>query len=210
PPLVVDPSWAARIHAGLPELPRARLHRFQEQYGLSAQDAALLVDDPAVADFFQAAVDAAPGLAPRSLANWITGELFSLVNQSGGRFDASPVTPAALVALLARLDRGEINMLTAKSVLAEVFSGEGSPESIIAARGLRQDSDPGSIAGLVSQVLAGHPQEVASYLGGKETLSNWFFGQVMRAAKSQANPQLVKDELARQLAARKQDGHSAP
>jgi aspartyl-tRNA(Asn)/glutamyl-tRNA(Gln) amidotransferase subunit B len=201
PPLEVDPAWAARIYTALPELPAARLRRFQEQHGLSAQDAAVLVDDPAVSAYYQAAVDAAPDLAPKTIANWITGELFSLVNQAYVRIDSSPVTPASLVELLRRLGQGEINMLTAKSVLAEMFASGQSAAQIIAARGLQQISDTGSIAGMVSEALAAHPQEVAAYLAGKETLSNWFFGQVMRQAKGQANPQLVKDELARQLAA---------
>jgi aspartyl-tRNA(Asn)/glutamyl-tRNA(Gln) amidotransferase subunit B len=200
PPVEVDPAWAARVHAGLPELPQARARRFQEQYGLSAQDAAVLVEDPAVAAYFQAAVDAAPALLPKTIANWIAGELFGLINQSSVSIETSPVSPQALDDLLTRLGRGEINMLTAKSVLAEMYSSGRSAESIIAARGLRQISDTGSIAGLVSGVIAAHPQEVASYLAGKETLSNWFFGQVMRQAKGQANPQLLQAELARQLA----------
>jgi aspartyl-tRNA(Asn)/glutamyl-tRNA(Gln) amidotransferase subunit B len=200
PPLEVDPSWAARVYTGLPELPAARLKRFQEQHGLSAQDAAVLVDDPVVSTYYQAAVDAAPDVAPKTIANWITGELFSLVNQAGGSIDTSPVTPGSLVELLRRLGRGEINMLTAKSVLGEMFTSGQSAAQIIAARGLQQISDSGSIAGMVREALDAHPQEVAAYLAGKETLSNWFFGQVMRQAKGQANPQLVKDELARQLA----------
>ena len=117
----------------------------------------------------------------------------------------SPVQALALVQLLERLWEGEINMLTAKSVLAEMYASGQPAGEIIARRGLRQISDSAAIGGLVGRVIADYPREVAAYLAGKETLSNWFFGQVMQQARGQANPQLVQAELARQLAEMKRE-----
>jgi aspartyl-tRNA(Asn)/glutamyl-tRNA(Gln) amidotransferase subunit B len=210
PPLVVEQDWVERIAASLPELPYARASRFIRQYELSSADANLLAGDRAVADYFEAAVSAGveasgnseAGIPPRMVANWITGEIFGWLNQTGKSFQDVPVPPAGLAELL-RLAKREINLNTAKNVLAEMLNTGQAAAQIIQARGLQQISDSAFIAGLVKKVLQDHPQELSSYLGGKETLSGWFFGQVMRAAKGQANPQVLRIELERQLNALK-------
>jgi len=208
PPLVVEEDWVERVRAGLPELPQARLRRMVDQYGISAYNAGMLALDQAVARYFEEAAAAAAaqdsaGVSPKMVANWLTGEVFGLMNQAGTGIESIRIQPAGLAGLLAALNRGEINIPTAKSVLAEMFAHGQEAGEIIARRGLRQVSDTGLIAGLVSQVIREHPQELASYRGGRESLSNWFFGQVMRAAQGQANPQVVREELERQLRALK-------
>lgn len=204
PPLVLDPAWVKQLAGSLPELPEPKARRFQQQYGLSPADAALLAQDVAVAAYFEAAAAAAPGVAPRMVANWITGEIFAWLNQSGRAFEDLPAAPEHLAELLA-LAGSQVNLNTAKAVLAEMLASGRRAAEIIAERGLSQISDAGAIGGLVRQVLQDHPAELASYLAGKETLANWFFGQVMRAARGQANPQVLRAELERQLAARRHD-----
>ncbi len=184
----------------MPELPIARLHRFQGQYGLSAYDAEVLVAERATADYYEETVAAAPGVSPKTVANWITGELFALLNQSQVSIESCLVSPPALAALLQMVARGEINHNTGKTVLGEMFQSGKTAGEVVAERGLRQVSDADVIAGLVAGVLAENPEQVASYLQGKETVSRWLFGQVMRLAKGQANPQVVQQELDRQLA----------
>jgi aspartyl-tRNA(Asn)/glutamyl-tRNA(Gln) amidotransferase subunit B len=208
PPLVIEASWLEQVRAGLPELPAAKLRRFQSQYGLSAYDAGVLTMEPAAADYYEQSLQAAPEASPKLMANWITGDLFGLLNQAGLDLQAAPVGPQALAELVGMAARGEINQNTAKAVLAEMFSSGKTAGQIVAARGLRQISDTGFISGLVKQVLDENPEQVASYLGGKETLSKWLFGQVMRAAKGQANPQVLQVELDRQLGALK-DRHGS-
>ena len=202
PPLVVEKHWVEEIRSSLPELPAARLRRFQQQYGLSAYDADVLVSDRPVADYYESVVNAS-GASPKVVANWVSGELFSLLNQSALGIDACPVAPEALAELIRMVSRGEINQNTGKVVLGEMFQSGRSPEEIIASKGLRQISDSESLAGLVQQVLDENPDQVASYLGGKENLRRWLFGQVMRSARGQANPQVLEQELDRQLASRK-------
>jgi aspartyl-tRNA(Asn)/glutamyl-tRNA(Gln) amidotransferase subunit B len=114
--------------------------------------------------------------------------------------DALKVRPNALAWLLGFVQRSEINLQTAKAVLSEMLRTGQSAGEIIAVQGLRQVSDTDVIARLVRQALEGNPEELKSYLSGKETLSNWFFGMVMRSAGGQANPQVVRRELERQLA----------
>ena len=207
PPLVVEQAWVDRVAACLPELPYARARRFQEQYGLSPTDARTLAGDKAVADYFESVVwagqqSADGNITARSAANWITGEVFGWMNQTGKTFTEVRVPPNDLADLL-RMAGREINLNTAKAVLVEMLQTGKTAQQITAERGLQLISDTDLIAGLVRQVLDAHPQELAGYLGGKETLSQWFFGQVMRAAKGQANPQVLRAELERQLAERK-------
>jgi aspartyl-tRNA(Asn)/glutamyl-tRNA(Gln) amidotransferase subunit B len=204
PPLVIDQDWIEEIRKSLPELPAAKFRRFQEQYGLSAYDADVLTVEPAVARYYeQAAAAAAPDVSPKTAANWITGELFSLLHQAGIGVESLLVSPAALAGLLRLVERGEINLNTAKTVLGEMFQTARAAEDIVAEHGLRQISDARLISDLVKQVLDRNPEQVAAYLGGKESLSRWLFGQVMRLAQGQANPQVIQQELERQLAEHK-------
>ncbi len=203
PPLVVEDEWIQRVAAGMPELPNAKMHRFQQQYELTPLDARTLAEDQPVGQYFEAAAAAGPGVPPRMIANWITGEIFSWINQSGRSFCDVRVPPAELVDLL-RLAGKDINLNTAKVVLTEMLeTGKPAPQ-IIRERGLQQVSDTNFIAELVQKTLNDYPQELTNYLAGKETLSNWFFGQVMKAARGQANPQVLRTELERQLNARKE------
>jgi aspartyl-tRNA(Asn)/glutamyl-tRNA(Gln) amidotransferase subunit B len=199
PPLVVDPAWVAQIRAGLPELPAVKLRRFQEQYGLGAYDAEVLVAERAVADYYEAVL-AAAGTSPKMAANWISGELFALLNQAGESIETLRLAPGDFAGLLHMVAQGQITQNTGKAVLVEMFQTGRSADAIVAARGLRQISDMDFIAGLVAQVLAENAEQVASYLGGKESVARWLFGQVMRLARGQANPQVLQVELDRQLA----------
>ena len=202
PPLIVEDSWVAEIRGGLPELPAARFARFQEQYELSEYDADVLVAEQDVADYFEQTVRSAKGVPAKTVGNWITGELFGWMNQTGETANSLKVSPKALSGLLQLIQKEEINQTTGKSVLAEMLQSGKSAEEIVEAKELRQVSDSGEIAEMVKSVLDENPDQLAGYLSGKDGLIHWFFGQVMRAAKGKANPQIVRDELARQLAAR--------
>ncbi len=199
PPLVIEQEWIERVKASLPELPRARALRLQEQYRLSLYQANLLVSDPEVSAFFEMCVHAAPDVPPSTFANWITGEISGWLNQSGQPFGALKLAPSRLGELLHMVVQGEVNLPTARAILVEMLETGKSAASIAQAGELRQISDSGVIAGLVRRTLEANPQELRSYLGGTDTLLNWFFGQVMRQAKGQANPQVVRQELEKQL-----------
>ena len=197
PPLVIEPQWISKIESTLPELPLEKYDRFQAEYGLSDYDTQLLVQDWPVADYFENVV--AHQVDPKSAANWITGELFSLMNQVGIDIKHIAVSPEQLAQLLQLISSGEINLTSAKTVLAEMFASGGNAAEIISSQGLRQISDSSQVSELVQTVLSENPEPVAAYLAGKETVQNWLFGQVMRAAKGQANPEIVQRELKHQL-----------
>jgi aspartyl-tRNA(Asn)/glutamyl-tRNA(Gln) amidotransferase subunit B len=208
PPLVIDEAWIEEVRKGLPELPVAKARRLQGDYGLTGYDAQVLVDDQAVADYFEASYAAEPTVPPKYVVNWISGALFNLLNQRGLDINQTPVTPADLGALVRLVSEGVLNQNTAKAVLAEMFESGASALEIVAARDLGQISDAALINEMVAGVLRAHPQHVAEYLSGKENLLNWLFGQVMLATRGLANPQLVREALVLQLNALR-DKHSS-
>lgn len=198
PMLEISREWVEELRAALPELPDARRARFIAEYGLPEYDAGLLVEDKAVADYYEAAV-AASRAEPKTVANWITGELFRLMKESGQRIDRIAVAPQALAELIGLVKNGVINQNTGKAVLEEMFVGGRGAREIVEERGLAQVSDTAELDGIVAQVLADNPQQVSEYLAGKEQLFGWLVGQVMRATKGKANPQVVRELLERRL-----------
>jgi aspartyl-tRNA(Asn)/glutamyl-tRNA(Gln) amidotransferase subunit B len=204
PPLVSDPAWVESIRAKLPELPDARRDRFLADYGLSRYDAHLLVADKAVAEYFEAAAKA--GRAdPKAVANWIGGELFRLMKETGQEIDGVKVTPPALAEMLGLIAAGTISGKVAKDVFAEMFATGKRAPAIVAEKGLTQISDAAALAQVVAQVIAANPQAVADFQSGKETALRFLVGQVMKATKGQANPALANELLLQQLASKAAD-----
>jgi aspartyl-tRNA(Asn)/glutamyl-tRNA(Gln) amidotransferase subunit B len=208
PPLVVDPAWVERVSHELPELPHAKYLRFMDQYGLSSYNAWRLTEERAIADYFERAARSAPAQA---IANWILGELFSLLNRSTSaqgaplQFADLKITPEALAELVRFVNDGLINQSRAREVLAEMFTSGMGAADIVQARGLTQVSDRSLISDLVAQTLSENPKEVVSYRAGKAGVANFLFGQVMKKAAGKANPQVVRAELERQLSGSRTD-----
>ena len=204
PLLEISREWVEELRAQLPELPAAKHARFVADYGLGDYDASLLVADKGVADYYEAVVAAAAGTAdPKTVANWVTGELFRLMKAAGRGIGALELSPQALAELLGVVEDGSINLSTGKDVLAEMFASGRSARQIVEERGLAQISDAGALERIVAQVLEENPQPVSEYLGGKTQLLGWLMGQVMRATRGQANPQVVQELLQAQLEVRR-------
>lgn len=198
PPLVVSQSWMDEVREALPELPWERSRRFAREYGLSLAESWQLAAEKAAGEYFEAVLKAGNG-SVRTVYAWVTGELFSLMNAAGTGFDSLKVQPQDLADLLKMIAAGQVNQNTAKTVLAEMFTTGEPAAEIVAAKGLTQVSDTGFIAKIISEALAENPGEVASYKAGKITVANFLFGQVMRKAGGKANPQVVREELEKQL-----------
>jgi aspartyl-tRNA(Asn)/glutamyl-tRNA(Gln) amidotransferase subunit B len=202
PPLQLERAMVEDIRRHLPELPDAKAERLAREYGIKGDDVALLVQERQVADFFEATVKAAPGLEPQIVANWMVGELFRLLSEQEVADGEIPITPQQLADLLVLLHKGAINATAAKEVLAELFQRGGSAEEIIQRRELRQISSESDLAAIVAQVLAENPQPVTDYLQGKGAALGFLMGQIMKATRGQANPQ-----VARQLLIESLEGH---
>jgi len=196
-PVHVDAVWLGEIERQMPELPAARRERFMRAYGLSAYDAEVLTATRALADYFEGVV--AAGAPAKAAASWMGTELLRQLNDSGREIQASPVSPVALAELLGRVESGAITGASGKKVFAAMFETGKSAEEIIAAEGLAQIQDSGEIERLCREVIAKNPDNVAKYRAGNEGVFKFFVGQVMRASRGQANPQLVNDTLKRLL-----------
>ncbi len=198
PLLEISREWVEELRAALPELPDVRRARLIADYGLPEYDASLLVEDKAVADYYEATI-AAGRVEPKTVANWVTGELFRLMKESGKGIGDIAVTPQALAELVGLVKDGVINQNTGKAVLEEMFAGGRGAREIVEERGLAQVSDTAELDRIIAQVLADNSQQVSEYLAGKEQLFGWLMGQVMRATKGKANPQMVRELLERRL-----------
>ncbi|MBN1180597.1 MAG: Asp-tRNA(Asn)/Glu-tRNA(Gln) amidotransferase subunit GatB [Anaerolineae bacterium] len=201
PSLEVSREWVVQLARRLPELPAARRARFMAAYRLPSYDADVLVADKAAADTYERVLAHAPA-DPKIVANWVTGILFRLAKEAGRPVDALPVAPAALADVIAWVERGTITLATGREVLAEMVATGQSAAQIVAARGLAQMSDVESLRQVVEQVVAEHPAQAAEYLAGKQTVRDWLMGQVMRATRGRADPQMVRALLAEALESR--------
>ena len=194
----LDDKWIARVHASLPELPTAKAARFADSYGLNPQEVAALVEDHAVAAYFEEAARI-QGADPKQVGNWITGEIFRRLNAEGRSIEDVEIQPAALVELLSLVKKGTINQNAAREVFGQLWEQGGSPAEIVAARGLGQISDSGELDQAVAEVIAAHPDAVEKIKGGNHNTVQFLMGQVMRATRGKANPQLVQELLRQQL-----------
>ncbi|HEX6287638.1 MAG TPA: Asp-tRNA(Asn)/Glu-tRNA(Gln) amidotransferase subunit GatB [Herpetosiphonaceae bacterium] len=197
PPLALDEAWVEQRRAELIELPDARRRRFEADYQLSTQDALLLTGERAVADYFETAVTAAKEHTPKSVGNWIIGELFRLLNDGGETIGAAAarLRPEFIGELLSLLKSGTINGTTAKQVFEESFRTGTAPAAIVDARGLRQISDSNVVLDFARQAVEANPKVVGDYRSGKIQAIKFLVGQVMKLSKGQANPQLAEQAL---------------
>ena len=198
PPLELSREWVEMVRASLPELPDARIACFTTEYDLSRQDAEALTAERSVAEWFELAVRSYAG-SPREVANWVTGELFALLNAQESDITALELRPDDLAALLTLVNAGVINRNTAKHVLAEMIATGQPPRTIVEAQGLAQVSDQAGLAQVVDALLAANPDAVAKYRDGKTSLLGWFMGQVMKDTGGKANPEVVRSLLAERL-----------
>jgi aspartyl-tRNA(Asn)/glutamyl-tRNA(Gln) amidotransferase subunit B len=198
-PLELDAGFIAKIEAELPELPDAKKQRFMDEHGLSAYDAEVLVAERASAEFFE---DALKGEGPRRdaklVANWILSDLFGALNRAGLEVERSPVPARHLGQLVQLIQDGTISGRIAKDVFSGMFASGRDPQAVIDEKGLRQISDSGSIERIADEIIAANPDQVGKY-GANPKLMGWFVGQVMKATRGQANPQLVNEVLRRKL-----------
>jgi len=203
PPLSFSRIWVEEIESLLPELPVAKRDRFIAEYGLSEYDANLLTSSKPMSVFFERCVDLIGGQGgvkqAKTVSNWMTGELFRLLNASDVDIAASKLTPGHLVGMLGRIGDGTLSGSTAKVVFEDMFNTGKKADTIIAERGLSQISDTKEIEDIIDRVIADNPQPVADFKQGKEKAQGFLVGQIMRLTKGRANPALVNKLLRERL-----------
>jgi aspartyl-tRNA(Asn)/glutamyl-tRNA(Gln) amidotransferase subunit B len=193
-PVHMTEEWKASILANLPELPLERRQRFTEQYGLPEYDADILTGERNLSDYYEAAVKTYQG-DPKKVSNWLMNDVMRIMNERTITADQLKLTPVWLAELIKLIDSNTINVSTAKSLVDKVETSGKSPAALVEAEGLAKVSDDSAIRAACQEVLAGNPNEVASFKGGKTTLMGFFVGQVMKKMRGKADPQMTRQIL---------------
>ncbi|MGQ9897675.1 MAG: Asp-tRNA(Asn)/Glu-tRNA(Gln) amidotransferase subunit GatB [Acidobacteriota bacterium] len=197
PPLVLTTETIAALRSRMPELPEPRRRRFAESYGLSLEDSSLMTMTREIADFFEACVKASGNA--RASFNWIANELLARLPAEKLSLETSPVSPTALAELIRLITDGTLSNKLAKEVFERMFTTGKAAKVIVEELGGGQVSDVGQIEAIASEVIATHAKQAAEYRSGKTPLFAFFVGQVMKATKGKANPQVVNEVLKRLL-----------
>jgi aspartyl-tRNA(Asn)/glutamyl-tRNA(Gln) amidotransferase subunit B len=202
-PVAPTEEMRARVRASLPELPAARRARLVAEWGISEQDARVLVGAVALADYAEAAVAALQGGTARDVVNWAIGDVLAFLNETGLSPEVLPLAPDGLAELVGLVADGTLSRSLAKDVLRECLSEPKRPRQVVAERGLAQVSDEGELGALIDEIVAASADEVTRYRAGDDKTRNklrqYFKGQVMRATQGKANPALLDHLLDQRL-----------
>ena len=197
PEVHIDEDWKARIRAEIPELPDARKERYINELELPAYDAMVLTLTKEMSDFFEATVSA--GADAKLASNWLMGEVSAYLNTEQKKLSETALTPEGLTSMIKLIEDGTISTKIAKKVFKELIEKGGTADEIVKAKGLVQISDEGTLRTMVSETLEANPQSIADYKDGKGRALGFLVGQIMKASKGQANPQLVNKILLEEI-----------
>lgn len=180
----------------MPELPKQRFERFVSEYALNDYEAKLLISTPFIANYFEAATKVCDD--PKGIANWMLSDLQGLLNDSGKSWEDCPIPPQHLGEMVKLIRDSVISVRIAKELLKEMFSTGKSPKQIVEERGLVQITDENELRSVIEEIVASNPKAVQEFLSGNEKVLGFFVGQVMKATKGKANPQLA-NKLVREV-----------
>ena len=195
-PLELKNDFIEKIKSEIPELPDEKKKRFIDKFNLSSYEANILVSDKETSEYFEKVIKHSD---VKLATNWITGELFALLNEKDLGITKSPISAENLSKLINLIKNGTISGKIAKTVFELMASGDQDPQKIVEEKGLKQESDPKALESLIDRVIAENPDKVKEYKSGKEKLFGFFVGQAMKASDGKANPKLVNDILKKKL-----------
>jgi aspartyl-tRNA(Asn)/glutamyl-tRNA(Gln) amidotransferase subunit B len=196
-PLELEKEWIEECRKQVIELPASRVRRFVSEFALSEYDAGVLTASKAIADYFESCVKLFN--QPKTVSNWVMGELTRELNNSGTDASASPVSPERLVGLLQLVEQGTVSLKVARAIFPEVYSSGKSSEQIVQEKGLIQVSDEEALDKIIDDVLTKNPTQVAQFKEGKQQVLGFLVGQVMKASGGKANPGKVNELLKKKL-----------
>ena len=196
-PIVITDEQIEAARQSLPELPDAKMARFQADYGLSEEDSSILTTMRETADYLDETVKA--GADAKTVANWMLGDLSKMVNEANITFADAKVKPAQLAAMIELINKGTISGKIAKKVIVSMWETGKDPQAIVEEQGLVQITDTGAIEEIVKQVIADNPKSVEDFKSGKGKAIGFLVGQVMKLSKGRANPGVVNELLQKHL-----------
>ena len=195
-PLELNDNYIDQIKKDIPELPDEKKKRFIEKFKLSPYEANILVSDIEISKYFE---EVSKNSDVKLATNWITGELFALLNEKNIEITESPISSKNLSKLINLIKDGTISGKIAKSVFEIMRDGDKDPITIVEEKGLKQQSDPKELENLINKVNTENPKNVEAYKSGKDKLFGFFVGQVMKNSNGKANPKLVNEILKKKL-----------
>ena len=195
-PLELNDNYIDQIKKDIPELPDEKKKRFIEKFKLSPYEANILVSDIEISKYFE---EVSKNSDVKLATNWITGELFALLNEKNIEITESPISSKNLSKLINLIKDGTISGKIAKSVFEIMRDGDKDPITIVEEKGLKQQSDPKELENLINKVIAENPKNVEAYKSGKDKLFGFFVGQVMKNSNGKANPKIVNEILKKKL-----------
>ena len=195
-PLELNDDFINEIKKEIPELPDEKKKRFIDKFNLSPYEANILVSDIETSKYFE---DVSKNSDVKLATNWITGELFALLNNKSIEITESPITSENLAKLINLIKDGTISGKIAKTVFEIMADSGKDPKKIVEEKGLKQQSDPKELEKIIDKVISDNPKNVEAYKSGKEKLFGFFVGQVMKQSNGKANPQLVNEILKKKL-----------
>lgn len=198
-PVMISEEEKQQCRQTLPELPEQKRQRFMKDFELSRYDASTLVMNQALAYYFEETIKHMQPNQPKLAANWVLGELSAALNKSDITIEQSPLASKEFAELLNRITDQTISGKIAKTVFEAMWQGEGSANTIIEAKGLKQVTDTSAIERIIDDVIANNPEQLSGYRSGKDKLFGFFVGQVMKLSQGKANPQQVNDLLRKKL-----------
>ena len=195
-PLELNDNYIDQIKKDIPELPDEKKKRFIEKFKLSPYEANILVSDIEISKYFE---EVSKNSDVKLATNWITGELFALLNEKNIEITESPISSKNLSKLINLIKDGTISGKIAKSVFEIMRDGDKDPITIVEEKGLKQQSDPKELENIINKVISENPKNVEAYKSGKDKLFGFFVGQVMKNSNGKANPKLVNEILKKKL-----------
>lgn len=196
-PLEITPEYLDEIRRSLPELPAARRQRFIKEFGLSENDADLLIDSPELADYYERLAGSSKDI--RLAGNWVLVDVLRVLNEKKADITEFPIRAEGLAELLNLVSEQTISLKIARTVFEEMLSSGDAAAKIVERRGLAQISDRAAIESQVAQVMAENPEQVEQLKSGKEKVLAYLVGQVMKATRGKANPGLVNEILQQKI-----------
>lgn len=193
----VHPDTIHRLQSTLAELPTQKRQRYQAEFGISPEDAQILVAESPLAQFFEATV--AAGASPQDVVKSLLGDIQAWLNSHNTQLEQTQLTPERLADLLAQVAEGVLSGRMAKQLLSHLFTSTTAVTDLIAQLGLKQISDSSALESLIAQILKDNPQQVQQYLSGKDKIMGYFVGQIMKQTQGQAEPGLSNQILRTQL-----------
>ena len=199
-PLEVTEEFIEQLKSDIPELPDDKKKRFIDEFKVSPYEATILVSDIDTAKYFEEVVAKMGKNKDIKLAvNWITGELFAVLNNKNLEISQSPISAKNLAKLVNLIKNGTISGKIAKTIFELMMDGDKDPQIIVEEKGLKQESDPKALEALIDKIINDNREKAIEYKNGKEKLFGFFVGQAMKVSGGKANPQLINEILKKKL-----------